>query len=270
VVFSRPEYLLQPAKLARRIFGPRSIPAESAQVRLPWGRNLNVRKGDVISEIIWQTGVYDLALSEVVWRLLDPGEPALDVGANIGYVSSLMSARNCRVTSFEPHPELFRELESNAASWPGVTVRRAGLADSAGQAYLDVPADFSRNRGTAKLGAAGLEITTETLDAHPAAFAKVDVEGLEAAVFRGGSDSLSSHRLRDIVFEDFGPFPTPAMRILLDHGYSLFRVEKRLWGPVLSPPERPSADPFSAPNFLATADPARARHRLLKPGWQVL
>jgi FkbM family methyltransferase len=270
VVFNRPEYLLQPSKLLRRLSGPREIPGETAIVRLPWGHDLTVRRGDIISNIIWQTGVYDLAPSEVIWRLLDLGETALDVGANIGYITSLMSARGCRVTSFEPHPAVFQELKSNSANWPRVTLVNAGLAASAGSAYLEIPEQFSTNRGMAKLGDSGVQIRTETLDEYPATFAKVDVEGFEADVFRGGTHALRSHRLRDIVFEDFGQFPTPAARILLDYGYKLYRIDKSLFGPVLIPPDQPASDRFNAPNFLATVDPVRAEDRIRRRGWQIL
>jgi FkbM family methyltransferase len=270
VVFNRPEYLLQPGKAVRRLLGQREIPGEVATVRLPWGHDLTVRRGDVISQIIWQTGVYDLAPSEVIWRLLDPGETALDVGANIGYVTSLMSARGCRVTSFEPHPGVFQDLTRNSAKWPRVTLVNAGLAATAGSAYLEIPDQFSTNRGMAKLGDSGVQIRTETLDEHPATFAKVDVEGFEADVFRGGAKALKSHRLRDIVFEDFGAFPTPAAQILLDFGYRLYRIDKSLFGPVLIPPDHAASDRFSAPNFLATVEPARAEDGIRRRGWQIL
>jgi FkbM family methyltransferase len=270
MVFARPEYLLQPGKLARRIFGPREVPFATATVRLPWGHDLAVRRGDVISHIIWQTGVYDLAPSETIWRLLEPGETALDVGANIGYFTSLMSARGCRVTSFEPHPAVFEELSRNSANWQGVTLVNVGLAETAGSAYLEVPAQFVTNRGMAKLGTSGLEIRTETLDDHPATFAKIDVEGFEAEVLRGGAKTIKRRQLRDIVFEDFGVFPTPAASILLDCGYKLYRIDKNLFGPILIPPNQPASDPFSAPNFLATAEPARALARMQRRGWQIL
>jgi FkbM family methyltransferase len=270
VVFSRPEYLFQPSKLARRILGPRRIPKETAVAHLPWRRDLTLHRGDVISEIIWQTGVYDLAPSEVIWRLLDPEDTALDVGANIGYVSSLMAARGCRVISFEPHPQLFQELSRNAAAWPEVTLCNLGLSDRAGTAHLEIPEAFSTNRGMAKLGSTGIEITTETLDHHPATFAKVDVEGFEAAVFRGGTVSLGTHRLRDIVFEDFGPHPTPAAQVLLSHGYTLYRIEKSLLGPLLAPPDAAPGDHFTAPNYLATAQPLRACERIRPRGWKIL
>ena len=58
----------------------------------------------------------DLAVSEALWRLLDPGALALDVGANIGFMTNLMAWRSgpCgRVLAFEPHPEVFRSLAEN-------------------------------------------------------------------------------------------------------------------------------------------------------------
>ena len=66
---------------------------------------------------------FDLISCEAIWRLLDEGELALDVGANIGYMTSLMAARlgkNGRVIAFEPHPVLFQEPEQMLAGDPSV------------------------------------------------------------------------------------------------------------------------------------------------------
>ena len=39
------------------------------------------------------TGIYDLIVTEILWRLINKGEIAVDVGANIGYMTSLMAAK---------------------------------------------------------------------------------------------------------------------------------------------------------------------------------
>ena len=65
---------------------------------------------------IWKTGVHEVGITEVIWRLLNPGAIAVDGGAHIGYFTTLMATRTERkgqVFAFEPHPDLFRVLEHN-------------------------------------------------------------------------------------------------------------------------------------------------------------
>ena len=54
---------------------------------------MRVRPRETVGHIMWHLGVLDLAASEVCWRLLDPGETAVDVGANIGVMTGLLARR---------------------------------------------------------------------------------------------------------------------------------------------------------------------------------
>jgi FkbM family methyltransferase len=275
--FNKPEYLFQPARLMRRISGFKWDAAEP--VRLPWGHSLKIHPGDGMSNAIRTAGVYDLALTEVIWRLLDPGERSLDAGANLGYVTSLMAARTGpggQVDSFEPHPALFEELRCNAAAWAQVRLHRTALSERRGQAFLQVPDYFAVNRGTASVNfhGDGREVTVETLDDlfpnDRFGVVKIDVEGHEAAVLAGARQLIERHAVRDVVFEDFNPFPSAAMSLLTGGGYTLFRIEKRLLGPALCDPASPVTTRWSAPNYLATVDADRARARIRARGWSVL
>jgi hypothetical protein len=61
------------------------------------------------------------------------------------------------------------------------------------------------------------------------------------------------------------------MRLLLDAGYTLFRLHKTLLGPELAPPGTPpETGAWEAPSFLATRQPDRARALLAPRGWQCL
>ena len=118
---AKPEYLFQPAAVLSR-FRKRggSGKAPYLSVRLNWGPSLRVKTGDALSSGILRTSVDDIAQSEIIWRLLSPGETAIDIGANIGYVSSIMAARvglQGKVLAFEPHPGLCEELRKNVSAW---------------------------------------------------------------------------------------------------------------------------------------------------------
>ena len=122
-LFTMPQYLFRPrqilVRLKQAVAGP---PPESAQVRLPWGDLITIRPRETIGALIWYYGVFDLVVTEAICRLLDPSEVALDIGANIGQMSSLMRYRTGRlgkVVSVEPHPELFAELGKIVRQPPG-------------------------------------------------------------------------------------------------------------------------------------------------------
>ncbi len=291
--FCVPEYVFQPAQAFRR-FGRSLAPRDRPYaVDLPWGLTLSLASRDLIARAILRKNVYDLALSESVWRLLDPGELALDVGANIGYVTSIMAARvgpTGAVVAFEPHPGLVAELGANTARWGAnpsagrVTVRNTALSDRSGSGTLSVPPDWDANRGGASVfapgsawrdGATPHAITLERLDEVLGGEAqvgldKLDVEGHELAVLRGAEPLLRRGAVRDLVFEDFGEYPSPTMHLLEAHGYSIFSLAKRFWGPQLGPPDRSGVFRKNSPNYLATRDSVRAHARLRARGWAVL
>jgi FkbM family methyltransferase len=293
MVFDKPEYFFRPTQLLRRL-ARRRVPKDGKRRRLelPWGLDLDVRVDETIGHAVWHLGVYDLVVSEALWRLCDPGERAADVGANIGHMSSLLTRRlgdGGLVTSFEPLPALFRELEENAGRWSKrarvakIVCEPVALSDRTGTAELVLPEKFDTNSGIAYLKgtrpeSAGkiVEIRTRTLDerfdeASAPRVMKVDVEGAELRVFMGGDKLLRSGAVRDVVFEENERFPTAATRKLEELGFKLFRLEKTFFGPVLVDPTSPTKPgPWEPPNYLATKDVERAKLRFGPRGWRCL
>lgn len=287
---NKPYYFLRPSQAIRRIVRAGSpVPAGLATAPLAWGGELEVFPSDAVGASIWRQGVFELAVSEALARLVDPGELALDVGANVGYMTSLMASRvgeGGRVIAFEPHPGLNRVLVANAARAGGaceIVVVEAALSDRAGEGTLVLGPGFERNRGTATLadkgaGAVGegVSVSLERLDDHipageHAGVVKIDVEGHELAVLRGAETALAERRIRDIVFEENEAVPTPVTRLLESAGYTLFGLDQRFLGARLVEPDAPRARPmWDAPTYLATLDPERARKRMRRRGWTVL
>jgi FkbM family methyltransferase len=288
----KPWYLYQPAQLFHSL-RDRLSPAGAGFVtkRLAWGVSIRVRRHKVIGTGIIRNGVFDLAVSEVLYRLADPGEKALDIGANIGYMSSILGARlgsSGSLWSFEPHPELFDHLSSNvqlfASNKDFVPVRlcNTALSDQDGSALLRCPGDFASNEGTATLGpiGPGAALSTFTVATQRAdtlfgsdyfGVVKLDVEGHELSVLRGASALLAEKRMRDIVFEDhLGP-GSEVCALLEEYGYSIFRLGWGLKGPKIAPISSQAIHSrFDAPSYLATINPERAAARLSPRGWQLL
>lgn len=247
---------------------------------------------ELISNSIRRKGIYDLVTAEVIYRLLDPGAHALDVGAHVGLMSAVMALRagsQGQVRSFEPHPAVYAKLCVNAERMNQclgkevIHARNLALSDSARQAPLYLPEDWAANTGVARLDHTArnsapesalvpVMVECQTLDdasVFPSPdLMKIDVEGHELAVLQGAARTLA--KLRDVVFEDFGSYPTPVMSLLEQQGFRVFALYRTLHRPVLVEPHRPGVPKDADPNYLATRDPERARRRFAAAGWNVL
>jgi len=289
--FVRAPYLFQPLQILRRVWRAYSLRGRlEGQVRLPWGLQITINPRETIGRAIWTHGVYDLVVTELIWRLVDRGEVTVDVGANIGYVTGLLGMRvgkTGRVYSFEPHPAIARQLRSNLGNWirhPGfgeVVVHEVALSNQNATAILEIPEDFSSNEGTARLKCApsssnGHSITVQTrrledLFDQPGEIGllKVDVEGHELEVFEGMGGLLRERRVRDILFEEHAPFPAETHNLLRRMGYTVFCFESRLSGlrPFIPSPGY-KQKPGQPPNSLATKNPERLFRRMKAKGWR--
>jgi FkbM family methyltransferase len=151
-------------------------------------------------------GYWEYWITDFMWRHVRPGQVALDVGANHGYYTLLLSdlvGPHGKVHAFEPNPRLAELLDRNIAVngfWHVAEAHAAAVGDrDDATAHLMVPVQDPKN---AHLMAPELGVPTEldatryavhevpvaTLDeAVPgrADFVKIDVEGAEEAVWRG-------------------------------------------------------------------------------------
>jgi FkbM family methyltransferase len=283
----KPHYLFRPRQAGRRLLQALSgaLP-DSVVAILPWGLPIHVDATDDIGRAIWQLGLYDIAVSETLWRLLAPGDLALDIGANIGYMTGLMARRagpSGRVLSCEPHPEVFRRLTDNVrrlARYPSlapVELFAVALGERIGASHLECGEDFARHRGTARITdrVSGIPVAMTTLDQllgdRTAALVKIDVEGWEPQVFAGATRALGEGRVRSIVYEAHAATRQRIVELLPRYGYQIFGLGRNLHGLVLSGPGDPPRLPgYEPPSFLATLDAGSVVPRLAPRGWQVL
>lgn len=157
---------------------------------------------DHISNVLKTTGAfYETHFLEAVAGFLSPDDLVLDVGANIGN-HSLFFAKvlGCKVIAFEPVPStadiLYHNVELNFAD-SNIEVRRVAVGRRPGQASIKSydPANIG---ATALVEAAVGEITVTSLDTEKisgrVAFIKIDVEGMDLDVIRGGLDLIQRDR----------------------------------------------------------------------------
>lgn len=290
-ILLKPYLWRRPGQLLRRAQRRLSGAGDPLLVKLPWGATIECHPWEAIGSALDRTGVFEIATTELLVRLLDPGEVAVDVGANIGYMTSLLAARagaTGRVLAFEPNPYVYETLVRNVArlSRPGmasVEPSQAAISDEAGTAELILPEPNAVNLGTGRIadpspGAPArhtVTVATVSLDQlllhDSVGLLKIDVEGHEDAVLRGAQKLLRERRIRDVVFEDHNAYPSTTTSLLEDHGYSIFAIVQRPLGVRVLPPETEELHrSWDAPMRLATADPARAEDRVRRRGWRSL
>jgi FkbM family methyltransferase len=151
----------------------------------------------------------------VVRKLVEPASVALDLGANIGVYTTVLSelvGRDGRVISVEPIPQTFALLSRNVRSLglTNVTCINAAVSDASGEALMELPenatggTNFYQARVIDKaeegsvVGERRVHVSTVTLDTlaqghGKVGFVKCDVEGHELACLTGAGAVLGSH-----------------------------------------------------------------------------
>jgi FkbM family methyltransferase len=287
----KPEYFFQPSQIFKRLLQSRPGGALEVVAKLPWDAQITVNPNEIHGLAILRLGIIDLPVSEAIWRMLDTGDSALDVGANIGYMTSIMAARigvKGAVTAFEPHPVVFSRLEKNVRRWNGSN--RMGHIDALGVAVgsseavgaLRIPEGFKHNEGLASLADDGsghtIPVKLVTLDRlverqTQIGLLKVDVEGHELEVFSGAQCLLRERRIRDIIFEEHRDYPTPVTDFLEQMGYSIHELGMTFWGPILGQCGGATFTPrreWEPRSMLATCDQRRAERCFRPSGWFAL
>jgi FkbM family methyltransferase len=284
---NRPYYWYRPSQLAIRARAKANADGSPQLLRTAWGSYLYCWP-DPLGSAVARTGIYDLVVAETLARLADPGETAVDAGANVGFMSNLLAhavGPGGRVVCFEPHPLILETLNANVSRWRAhegidvVEVHAAAVSRAAGRLALSVDPDtFAHNKGTASVEqtelASSTPIDSVRLDdelSTPIGVLKLDVESHELAALEGAGSLLSHKRIRDIVFEEHRQAPTPVTALLESYGYTVMGIRQGFTGPIASAPadayKRQLWDP---PALLASTDPARARKRLKRRGWLCL
>ncbi|OBJ54183.1 FkbM family methyltransferase [Mycobacterium sp. 1423905.2] len=197
------------------------------------------------TELLWRRRrPHDLALA-VADHFTTDGATVVDVGASWGLFTYHLAHRvgkAGRVYSFEPHPDNAPMLRRLAASRAGVHFRQVAVSDTAGSAELIVPQHHNR-QVTAQsslahgfdgqgVGVRRLHVPTVRLDDEIGAdtdvdFVKIDVEGHELSVLRGGSSLLRRCRPTILIEIEQRHLEVPIHDVfdaIQDLGYHLFSI----------------------------------------------
>ena len=211
--------------------------------------------------LIYYFGMVDGRESQAVSRLVEPGDICVDAGANSGWYTLLLAelaGPDGAVHSFEPDPRAFAQLTDNVAlNRTRAEVRRNNLA--LGRTSGSMPLYTTRNSQLSSLhpiapdflphhvgahdAAHPSQVTVTTLDAYAGImglpridFLKLDVEGSEFDVLRGGERVIRMGPAPPVLFVELNPgacrqagFSIHEMIHWLDAeaGYRFYRVATR-------------------------------------------
>ncbi len=187
-----------------------------------------------------------------ILRNLHPGETAVDIGCHKGgylYWMRKRVGKTGHCYAFEPQPNLYKYLTGilSAFSYRNIVLENKGVSSTSGSFQLYIPKTASGTSPGASLNTPDpgnentetVEVKTVTLDTYflergiIPALLKIDVEGHEAEVLKGGAKLLSQYRPRILMECESrhlgGGSVMDIMRMLLDWGYrGYFILEGKL------------------------------------------
>jgi FkbM family methyltransferase len=286
----RPEYMLRPAQIVKRLAHFRHASTDELDVVLPWGLGIRVSPNEAIGRAIATLGLDDLPVCEVLWRLVPPGGTTVDVGANIGQMTSIMALRagpDGTVFALEPESRNLALLRHNVGAWTAakhiarIIVVDQAASDVEGEACLFLPAAIAGNRGLASLHRPAGGTNYQRIKTAPLSkilhgtehidVLKIDVEGTEDAVVRGYLNEITAGRVTHIVAEEHRPLPSLLSKRLEDLGLRCFVISGGFRGPFLWPVASNTQRPRDrATSILATRDPVSVVRTLEPKGWTSL
>ena len=229
---------------------------------IPEGRLIRMKSGVTVklySDLMYRApylfGEYEVQHTKVIQTIVRPGDVCLDIGANFGYYTALLSklvGSHGTVHAFEPLPSFYNMATetvhlNNASST--ARLHNFGLGSISGTftvyTFAGLPQGHASsndmNRRDAVPHICSITTLDEFVESHGISkldFMKVDVEGDEVGVFRGGRRLLSAPGAPAITFEinpeclsDRGLVPANVQGVLEEYGYShFFRIPHQ--GPV--------------------------------------
>ena len=178
-------------------------------------------------------------------RIIEPGDICWDIGANIGFYTCLLASQvrdTGAVVAFEPAARTCGYLHENVSlnGFTNVTVVNKGIGDRAEQRHLYY-SEAELTEGTASLKytdrrAASERVTLDTIDnlfreLSVPDFVKIDVEGYQLEVLKGGEYYLKTHApLLMVELKDVGETNRAIYgeieAYISDLGYQLYEIEK--------------------------------------------
>lgn len=177
------------------------IHAQTVELETARGHKLIFDASDsIITEAVRRTGLWEESVAAAIENHLEPGWTFLDIGAHVGYFSTIAAARGANVIAIEANPLYAAMLQQNC---PTAEVNAVAVSDKEGTSHLSPDPRFTGHPSASGLSESGIVVQmkhlTSILNGRYPEFIKADIEGMEYAVFRDSPRVLDNARV--IVFE---------------------------------------------------------------------
>lgn len=213
--------------------------------RVHGGNYVAAPLSDYVGRAVFYAGELDRKVTWICSRLVRPGDTVLDIGANLGLASFILSALvgpNGTVHAFEPIPQMQDLIEQGMQrnNVSNSILHKVALGDEPGELTRSIPEGHfgsaslvaERRAGESEEIAVPVRRLPEELppDLGPIRLIKIDVEGFEPQVLTGAAELLRTSPPDAILFElndahgDLREHRT--IQLLADAGYGFFSIPK--------------------------------------------
>lgn len=179
-------------------------PPTQIETRIRDGREFLVDLTEELHQGVFFLGEYERAVTDIILSVVLSGDVCLDIGANFGWYTTLLS-RAClegEVHAFEPMPDVFGELKQNlelAGEPENVRLNNLALGDESkmidihrfkgvSSAYSSFSADREGDYETFSIPMVTLNSYLTENQVRDIDFIKIDVEGAELMFLNGATD----------------------------------------------------------------------------------
>lgn len=213
------------------------------------------KRGDLVSETVRKTGTWDEHIQRFI-NGLPHGGTAIDVGAHLGSITLSLMRKFDKVIAIEPNNNNFSILKANVElnGCRSVECYNVPLYSTAAELSIarndeqDVPVpvgsdghldlDAANNTGSISFSESGTgehvhrAMILDDFCDHAVKFIKIDVQGAEAHVLRGGGELIRKHRpiiifeWEKILSENYGTTFNDLERWFDDFGYDVAQLHK--------------------------------------------
>ena len=173
--------------------------------------------------------LFEKFLLTYIQSFIDPTKDILDIGANIGNHTVVLSTYTSGIVhAFEPQPVVHALLEKNACANNCTNVRTYPFGASNVDAEFCMNADYASpdNHGAFRICDDGvLKIACKRLDTLQlgnVGFVKMDVEGHELEALQGLRTTLQQRPTLMLEIHDSSPTRQAVLDLLQTYGYSKF------------------------------------------------
>ncbi len=215
------------------------------------GRRMNVSFRDWAEDMIYFLGTYESFCTKTISKHIKSGDVCFDVGANIGWYSTLfqkLCGADGEVHAFEPVPRIFAELQNNFklnGSPSNLYLNNFGLGDEEKELEIyffpELPTGHSSLAPKEDQISEAFPVMIKTLDDYltnnkisQVDFLKVDIEGAELMFLKGAEKLFKQTKLPIIFMEmalatakEFGYKPDRLLQFIKDRAdYVFFALDE--------------------------------------------